>query len=176
MERIDQEGATPLVTLFSDNNTNLTEEEADELKQLEADQRQAAIDAPSNKVTSNIEKIDMVPMPFLSTLGTIDTSGAKKSILTKFFSFCFDDTDFFDKMKNHYFQNKGGVSLSHPLPIKYSFTILGNSGIQRGDTFNIDGIPSKYKNSGIFQVTEVEHSISNMRWETTVTGQYRQEQ
>ena len=77
-------------------------------------------------------------------------------------------------MKNYYFENRSGSQLSPPLPIKYSFTILGNSGIRRGDTFNIDGIPAKYKTSGLFQVTEIEHSISGMRWETTVTGQYRQ--
>ena len=57
---------------------------------------------------------------------------------------------------------------------KYSFTILGNSGIRRGDVFNIYGIPEKYRTNGIFQVTEIEHSMTNMRWETTVTGEYRQ--
>ena len=96
--------------------------------------------------------------------------------------FCYDDTDFLDKMKNYWMNRKSQLNsnskgLSHPLPIKYSFTILGNSGIQRGDTFTISGIPDKYgKQNGIFHITEIEHSLSGMRWETTVTAMFRQTQ
>ena len=66
--------------------------------------------------------------------------------------------------------------LSHPLPIKYSFTILGSSGIRRGDMFNIIGIPEKYKKYGLFQVNSVEHSIEGMKWTTAIEGLYRQTQ
>jgi hypothetical protein len=77
-------------------------------------------------------------------------------------------------MKNYYIGEVKSGSLTQPLPIKYSFTILGNSGIRRGDTFKIDGIPRKYAEKGVFQVTGIEHSLSGMRWETTVEGLYRQ--
>lgn len=136
--------------------------------------KQAAKDAAKGRLTAFLEKIDVVPNPTVTTEFTIDESTIKSLINTKLFIFCYDDTDFLDAMKNYHFQNKGGVALSHPLPIKYEFTILGNSGIRRGDTFNITGIPQKYADNGIFQVTEVEHTLSNMTWETTVTGQYRQ--
>jgi hypothetical protein len=141
----------------------------------------AAVEEITSRITSNLDKIDVLPIPALSQDPGIKAESIRDTVQKLFMVYCYDDTDFFDKMKNYYFEKKSSLAgsatgLSHPLPIKYSFTILGNSGIRRGDTFNIDGIPAKYKNRGIFQVTEVEHSISNMRWETTVTGQYRQEQ
>jgi hypothetical protein len=130
--------------------------------------------AASGRLTTFLDKIDVVPSPLVTTAFKIEESKIKSLINTKLFIYCYDDTDFFNAMKNHYINKKGGSSLSHPLPIKYTFTILGNSGIRRGDTFKINGIPEKYKKYGIFQVTEVEHTIAGMKWETTVTGQYRQ--
>jgi len=59
------------------------------------------------------------------------------------------------------------------LPIKFDFTVHGISGIIVGNTFNIKDLPLKYKEY-IFQVTEVEHSISQNIWTTKVTGQFRQ--
>jgi len=169
------ENGAPQV-FYNGKNIGLTDAETSKLAELESSRATAAADAIANRITSNIDKLDVVPIPILNTLGTeaLSAGQIRDQVIKKFFSFTFDDTDFFDKMKNHYFDSKSGSTLSHPLPIKYSFTILGNSGIRRGDTFNIDGIPAKYRNSGIFQVTEIEHSLSNMRWETTVTGQYRQ--
>jgi hypothetical protein len=67
-----------------------------------------------------------------------------------------------------------GKGLSQPLPIKYSFKTLGISGLRRGDMFNIDGIPSRYKERGLFQITELEQTVSDNKWYTNVTGEYRQ--
>jgi hypothetical protein len=125
-----------------------------------------------------LKKIDVVPIPTIVNKIDIDDSNISGLLWKQLEIYCYDDSDFFEKMRNYYFDNKykntKPTGLSHPLPIKYSFTILGNSGIRRGDTFNIDGIPSKYKDHGLFQVVEIEHSISDMKWTTTVTGQYRQ--
>jgi hypothetical protein len=174
---VEPTNAAPQTTYFS--NIGLTDVEVARLKELDANRATAAAATISSRITSNVEKIDIVPIPPLTFAIEFTVGNLKNKLKNFFMIFCYDDTDFFDKMKNYWFERKtklaGGVAgLSHPLPIKYSFTILGNSGIRRGDTFNIDGIPTKYKNSGLFQVTEIEHSISNMRWETTVTGQYRQ--
>ncbi len=82
--------------------------------------------------------------------------------------------------KNDAFANKNkgttAKGLSHPLPIKYTFKVLGTSGFRRGDTFNIIGIPTKYQRHGLFQITEIEHNVGGMAWTTSVTGQYRQMQ
>jgi hypothetical protein len=145
-----------------------------EIRRIEEEAQKEVKAAAKGRLTTFLDKIDVVPSPLVTTAIKIEESEIKSLINTKLFIYCYDDTDFFNAMKNHYFNKKGGSSLSHPLPIKYTFTILGNSGIRRGDTFKINGIPEKYKKYGIFQVTEVEHSISGMKWETTVTGQYRQ--
>lgn len=144
-------------------------------KEAEKTAADAAKEAARGRLTTFLDKIDIVPIPTIQTqFDTKEFEKIKSLINTKLCIFCYDDTDFFDAMKNHYFKKNEGSSLSHPLPIKYSFTILGNSGIRRGDTFKITGIPQKYADNGIFQVTEVEHSLSGMTWETSVTGQYRQ--
>lgn len=144
------------------------------LEQVKEEENSAA----QQRLTMFLKKIDVVPIPTIVNKIDINDSNIDSLIWKQLEIYCYDDTDFFEKMKNYYFKNKYGTNkpngLSHPLPIKYSFTILGNSGIRRGDIFNINGIPSKYKDHGLFQVTEIEHTISDMKWTTTVTGQYRQ--
>ena len=132
-------------------------------------------------IGANLEKIDVVPKVELDTLpdelGEISSPSVLKQ---KFQIFCMDDEPLFDRLKNDAFKNKNGSTtekgLSHPLPIKYTFKVLGTSGFRRGDTFNIIGIPTKYAKYGLFQITEVEHNVSGMTWTTSVTGQYRQTQ
>ena len=58
------------------------------------------------------------------------------------------------------------------LPIRFSFTINGVSGIKRGDKFKVNGIPSMYDN-GFFQVLSVKHNISGMQWNTEIEGGFR---
>lgn len=131
--------------------------------------------ATEQRVTTNLEKIDVIPKPNKFKLeNSLKTQNIREEVKKNFWVYCLDDTDFLEKMKSYYFKEKGSGALSHPLPIKYSFTILGNSGIRRGDTFKIDGIPRKYAEKGIFQVTGIEHSLSGMTWETTVEALYRQ--
>jgi hypothetical protein len=59
------------------------------------------------------------------------------------------------------------------LPINFTFTIHGVSGIKRGDKFKVDGIPDKYAKQGFFQVLGIKHTIQGMEWVTEVTGGYR---
>jgi hypothetical protein len=139
-------------------------------------------------LTQNLDKLDVVPNPSIETPLKLDNSSITDTSKFKenFVIYCFNDTSFFDKIKNkEFFANKpenklvnknGSIDkrLSHPLPIKYSFKILGTSGLRRGDMFNIIGIPEKYAKYGLFQITQVEHTIENMNWFTEVKGEYRQ--
>lgn len=132
-------------------------------------------------IGANLEKIDVVPKVDLDTLpDELGEISAPSVLKQKFQIFCMDDEPLFDRLKNDAFKNKNGGTtekgLSHPLPIKYTFKVLGTSGFRRGDTFNIIGIPSKYAKHGLFQITELEHNVSGMAWTTSVTGQYRQMQ
>ena len=139
-------------------------------------------------LTQNLDKLDVVPTPSISTPLSLSNSNItnKDEFKKSFTIYCFNDTAFFDKIKNKNFNikkpkskesNKGSFldkRLSQPLPIKYTFKILGTSGLRRGDMFNIIGIPQKYAKYGLFQITQVEHTIENMSWFTSVKGEYRQ--
>lgn len=57
-------------------------------------------------------------------------------------------------------------------PIEISLTVDGFSGFRCGYCFNIDGIPEIYNQNGVFQITNVKHSISNEGWTTTIEAGY----
>jgi hypothetical protein len=57
-------------------------------------------------------------------------------------------------------------------PIEVSFTIDGFSGFRAGSTFNVDGIPEIYNQSGRFQIRNVQHSINGIEWNTSVSADY----
>jgi hypothetical protein len=148
-------------------------------KTQEATEKTDAEKNAQSALSNNLSKIDVVPRVNIASL--TDEEVGKVTTVTNlkiyFVIYCLNDESFFDRMKNDAFNdNKGKGTLSHPLPIKYNFKILGSSGIRRGDTFNIIGIPIKYQTSGLFQVTQVEHQIQGMMWTTEVTGEYRQQQ
>ena len=176
---------------YDDNKGDLAEKSKEKAK-LE---NQVKENKTAN-VTSSVDKIDIVPNPMVvndmesviksEVLLPPDTPPKSEdveagkdpaSLFDKNFKiYTFRDTNLFDVIKSQAMIGKSTGRLSHPLPIKYSFTILGSSGIRRGDMFNIIGIPEKYKKYGLFQVNSVEHSIEGMKWETTIEGLYRQEQ
>jgi hypothetical protein len=140
----------------------------------------AAVEAAATTLTANLAKVTVVPLSKLDSLvGVIELNDQTEltnfDILKQnFMIYTFDDTEYLDRLKREAFSNKKSETLSHPLPIKYSFKILGNSGIRRGDMFNIDGIPEKYAKHGLFQVTQIEHSLDGNQWFTNITGDYRQ--
>ena len=84
----------------------------------------------------------------------------------------FKDSDTFAKLKKKELANL--PNRSSLLPIEFTFTIHGISGIRRGDMFRINGLPSVYSREGsFFQVLSVKHSVSDMKWTTEVKGGWR---
>ena len=138
----------------------------------------AAQQAAAANISQNLEKIDIVPDPTQNSLTQDDLNNFINNIdvfKNKFKIYCCRDSKFLNILKtNQVPAVLGKGQMSPPLPIKYSFTILGRSGIRRGDTFNIIGIPDKYSKYGFFQVTEIEQTIQDMKWTTRVQGEYRQ--
>lgn len=133
----------------------------------------------ATNISNNLDLIDIVPNPAANTITQDDLVNYLNDInlfAQKFRIFCCRDQKFLNVLK----MNKlgvtvsGGDRLSHPLPIKYSFSILGKTGIRKGDTFTIKGIPEKYSKHGFFQVTEVEHTVTDMKWLTKIQGDFRQ--
>ncbi len=133
-------------------------------------------------ISNNLAKIDVLPKPELVSLNenSVGAITDTKKLKEKFVIYCLDDEPLFDRLKNDAFAKKHTDTkektgtLSHPLPIKYNFKVLGTSGMRRGDTFNIIGIPQKYASKGLFQITQIEHNVEGMLWTTNITGEYRQ--
>jgi hypothetical protein len=159
---------------------DVKKEEEDIAKALE-DFEKAANEQIVANISTNLDKIDVVPNPEQNSITQDDLNNfldTPSIFAEKFRIYCCRDSKYLNILKtnNMSVSSGGGGRLSHPLPIKYSFTILGKSGIRRGDTFNIIGIPEKYEKHGLFQVTQIEHTIQDMKWVTRVQGEYRQQQ
>jgi hypothetical protein len=160
------------------------------LKQKVSEYDKALADAENakqNNVDANLDKIDIIPNPEVATLNTDalspssdpadggKTTGGFSEFNKNFKIYCCKDSQIFDVLRNNMFEQYSDTGkTSTLLPIKYTFKILGKSGLRRGDVFNIDGIPPKYKTHGFFQIVEIEQNLSENQWTTTVTGQYRQ--
>jgi hypothetical protein len=157
----------------ANENLKLHDEAKKQIEKEVTDEKENKKSALSN----NLAKIDVLPKPELYTLSAESIGNiADIAVLKETFAiYCLNDEPFFDRMKNDAFSAKKGTgTLSHPLPIKYNFKIMGTSGIRRGDTFNIVGIPDKYRTHGLFQVTQIEQNLEGMSWTTNITGEYRQ--
>ena len=162
-------------------NDALVKKEEGEIKTAVEEFDKAALDQIATNISTNLEKIDVVPNPQQNSITQDDLKDFMNTpalFKEKFRIYCCRDTKYLNILKVNAMSvsSGGGGRLSHPLPIKYSFTILGKSGIRRGDTFNIIGIPEKYAKHGLFQVTQIEHTIQSMKWTTLVQGEYRQQQ
>ena len=113
---------------------------------------------------------------FLGKMGTYPkVQFEKKDIKDKFvvqektYASVYDDKQLL-KMAKSDMEEEKGVSIL--LPINFTFTVHGVSGIKRGDRFRVTGIPNKYKD-GFFQVLGVKHTIQGMEWTTEVEGGFR---
>jgi hypothetical protein len=161
-------------TKVSDGEDKLDDQKDKELEDAKKEEQA--------KVTNNLSKIDILVQPRITSMGELhDDALTDLSVFKGYFAiYCFDDVPYFDLLKNDAFHTKkgtaAGTTLSHPLPIKYNFKILGNSGIRRGDMFNVIGIPAKYREHGLFQVTQIEQNLEGPLWTTQITGEYRQKQ
>jgi hypothetical protein len=85
----------------------------------------------------------------------------------------YNDQLVFESLKNGNDVVAESNGVSALMPIKFSFTIHGVSGIKRGDKFMVNGIPRAYEQTGFFQVTSVKHTITDMIWKTEIEGGFR---
>jgi hypothetical protein len=86
----------------------------------------------------------------------------------------YEDKELFNAYKTGA-DSSSGDNVSILLPIKFTFTVHGISGIKRGDKFVVNGLPDKYgKENGFFQVLSIKHVVDGMIWKTTVEGGFRQ--
>jgi hypothetical protein len=119
-----------------------------------------------------LKSVGAYPRP---DIGVGETQISLTLEIDKFLYFIsYDDKKLFNEYKGEAdAKSDDGVSIL--LPIKFSFTIHGISGIKRGDMFTVNGLPDKYGSEyGFFQVLSVKHIVSKMSWTTTIEGGFRQ--
>ena len=85
----------------------------------------------------------------------------------------YNDQLVFESLKNGKDMVTEAQGVSALMPIKFSFSIHGISGIKRGDKFRVGGIPTAYEETGFFQVTSVKQTITDMIWKTEIEGGFR---
>jgi hypothetical protein len=59
------------------------------------------------------------------------------------------------------------------LPITVEFTVPGVGGLEFGQSFKLGDTINKFRDTGIFQITEISHNVSNNFWETKVESKFR---
>jgi hypothetical protein len=101
-----------------------------------------------------------------------DSSNYSQDLFELCYLGAFHDSNIFSAFKSGNDELKKKKKASPLMPINFSFTIHGISGIRRGDMFKVNGIPTIYEN-GFFQVLSVKHTLEGMSWKTEVTGGYR---
>jgi hypothetical protein len=137
---------------------NPTEVEEEQLKNLE----------------DFLKSVGVYPKPTIKSGVLTNGDELKAGIDENVYFISYDDKKLFNEYKGEAdAKSDDGVSIL--LPIRFSFTIHGISGIKRGDKFTVNGLPDKYnKENGFFQVLSVKHVVENMIWKTTVEGGFRQ--
>jgi hypothetical protein len=118
-----------------------------------------------------LQKVGIYPKVGLKQVDVTDGKGLEGNMV---YIPSLDDLTLFDskKVKSDTIIHSEGTSAL--MPINFSFTIHGVSGIKRGDKFKVRGIPKAYSDGGFFQVLSVKHVIDGMTWKTEVTGGFRQ--
>lgn len=115
-----------------------------------------------------LDKVGFVPMPDKTDKDSFEPLDTSTFIVS------YNDQAVFEFFKT---QDDGTkpTNIGPLMPIKFTFSIHGVSGIKRGDKFAIIGLPKNYEAKGFFQVTAVKHTITDMVWKTDVEGSFRQQ-
>lgn len=58
-------------------------------------------------------------------------------------------------------------------PITVTLVIDGINGFNCGEYFRINGVPEIYNQIGVFQITNIKHSVAAEGWRTTLEAQFR---
>ena len=58
-------------------------------------------------------------------------------------------------------------------PIDITLVIDGINGFNCGEYFGINGVPEIYNQIGVFQITNIKHSVAAEGWRTTLEAQFR---
>jgi hypothetical protein len=136
--------------------------------EIKKDKEAAAEKAKEKAMQMFLSKIGYAPKIELK-----DNSDFTKPLEEMTYITAYNDQLVFEALKNGHDKVSEQNGVSALMPIKFSFTMHGISGIKRGDKFTVSGIPKAYEETGFFQVTSVKHTITDMLWKTEITGGFR---
>ena len=120
-----------------------------------------------------LDKTGLMPKPQFDDKHEFGAGDLKDDVITV----SFNDQAVFESFKNQNDGSSEGLAAAEVgpiMPIKFTFTMHGISGIKRGDKFKVLGLPKNYEQTGFFQVTAVKHTITDMLWKTDIEGSFRQ--
>jgi hypothetical protein len=120
-----------------------------------------------------LDKTGLMPKPQFDDKHEFGAGDLKDDVITV----SFNDQAVFESFKNQNDGSSEGLAAAEVgpiMPIKFTFTMHGISGIKRGDKFKVLGLPKNYESSGFFQVTAVKQTITDMLWKTDIEGSFRQ--
>jgi hypothetical protein len=120
-----------------------------------------------------LDKTGLMPKPQFDDKYSFGAGDLKDDVVTV----SFNDQAVFEFFKNQNdgsAEGKAAAEVGPIMPIKFTFTMHGISGIKRGDKFKVLGLPKNYEQTGFFQVTAVKHTITDMLWKTDIEGSFRQ--
>lgn len=170
-DKFAQESANKLAA-----NEAERERQAEE-RAAETERKEEELEATKEKISEFLGKILYLPKLNLQNKEELDRllNEIKGGSLYKITELCYvgayNDSNLLDGKKQE--SETGKTGFSPLLPIKFSFTIHGISGIQRGDKFKVKGIPKTFYDKGFFQVTSIKHIVDRMMWKTQVEGSFR---
>lgn len=170
--KINEDTSPNMGTLFAKGLTDLVLTDINSKKETTTGDSTAG----TGKDETDKELMEKNYADFLGKLGTYPKVDKERGDIKKGFDInkicyvaTYDDSQLLKMGKSE--GNDTEVSIL--LPINFTFTIHGVSGIKRGDKFKVNGIPDKYAKQGFFQVLGIKHTIQGMEWVTEVTGGYR---
>jgi len=145
------------------------------LKKLSKDEQAKADKAADDKAKEKAMQMFLSKIGYAPKIELKDSSDFGKPLEEMTYITAYNDQLVFEALKNGHDKVGEQNGVSALMPIKFSFTMHGISGIKRGDKFTVSGIPKAYEETGFFQVTSVKHTITDMVWKTEITGGFRLE-
>ncbi len=88
----------------------------------------------------------------------------------------YSDTAILDSIRGFDTTNtSGGLAntLGPLLPVNVNFTVMGIGGFEFGHSFKLGDTLEKFRDTGIFQISEITHNVNGNTWETTVEARFR---
>ena len=138
-----------------------------------AAEQQAAEDEAKKKAKEKAMQLFLSRIGYAPKVELLESSDFGQELEAMTYITAYNDQLVFESLKNGKDVVGEEQGVSALMPIKFSFTIHGVSGIKRGDKFRVGGIPKAYEETGFFQVTAVKHTVTDMIWKTEIEGGFR---